>query len=275
VTRRIPALAVAATAVTSLAVPASAETLRPTQSRPHSAVVIRDSYNVATDRLSANVRPDHGRLRVRIDFSARSTSGKRVVVLRAGRCVRGPLSSPSCPPAFSHRVVLYPAKTVHITANALLRRPHKRQDAIRISVTIPGQVSGNARPIAELFLRGSAWRKLAGTDFGYAIHARPGVTISSVRAYGAGVSSGRLRGTFKWEARSGSDLAAKTVISPCFEGAPTCPVSETPVTLAAGQDAAFFQRPTLTRGSASIYTFSLVATDTNLPLLVTRLPWPG
>ena len=208
-----------------LGVPAGAQTPRPTQSRPHSSVVIRDSYNVAVDRLSANVQPDRGRLRVRIDFSARSRSpDKRAVVLRAGRCVRGQLSAPSCPPAFSRRVVLYPDKTVHITANAFLRRPPKRQDAIRITVTIPGKVKG-ARPIAELFLRGSAWRKLAGRDFGYAIHSRPGVSVRAVRAYGAGVSTEQLRGTFTWEARSSANLDAKTRISPCFEEAPKCAVA--------------------------------------------------
>jgi hypothetical protein len=265
----------AAAAAVALSVPAGAETLRPTQSRPHSAVVVRDSYNVAVDRLSANVQPDHGRLRVRIDFSARSRSGKRAVILRAGRCVRGALSFPSCPPAYSHRFVLYPSKTVHITTNAFLRRPGKRQDAIRISVTIPGKVQGGTRSIAELFLRGSAWRKLAGTDFGYAIHARAGIGIRAVRAYGAGVSTERLRGTFTWQATNSTDIAAKTVISPCFEGAPKCAVRETPVTLQAGQGASFFERPTLLRKGASVYTFQLIATDTNTPLFVTRLPWPG
>ena len=273
--RRLPIGCVALGAAVAFSVPAGAETQRPTQSRPHSAVVIRDSYNVAVDRLSANVQPDHGRLRVRIDFSARARStDKRAVVLRAGRCVRGPLSSPSCPSAYSRRVVLYPDKTVHVTTNAFLRRPGKHQDAIRISVTIPGKVKG-ARPIAELFLRGSAWRKLAGTDFGYAIHSRAGVAIRALRAYGAGVSSERLRGTFTWQATSSANLDAKTIISPCFEGAPKCAVDETPTPLIGGQGGDFFARPTLFRRGASIYTFQLVATDNNVPLFVTRLPWPG
>jgi hypothetical protein len=270
-------IALAAAALTaSLALPAgAAEKLRPTQSRPHSAVVIRDSYNVIVDRLSANVQSDKRRLRVRIDFSARSRSGKRAVILRAGRCVRGQLSSPSCPSAYSRRVVLYPDKTVHVTSNAFLRRPSKRQDAIRISVTIPGKVAGGMRPIAELFLRGSAWRKLAGTDFGYAIHARTGIGIRAVRAYGAGVSSERLRGTFTWQANSAANLNATTVISPCFEGPAKCTVNETSTPLVAGEGGSFFSRPTLSRNGASIYTFQLIATDTNTPLFVTRLPWPG
>jgi hypothetical protein len=275
VSKRVLIGLAASASLASLIASAQAQTLRPTQSRPHSAVVIRDSYNVAVDRLSANVQPDKGRLRVRIDFSARSRSGKRAVVLRAGRCVRGQLSSPSCPPAYSHRVVLYPDRTIHITTNTFLRRPPKRQDAIRISVTIPGKVQGGSRPIAELFLRGRAWGKLAGTDFGYAIHARAGVVVRAVRAYGAGVSPEQLRGTFTWQGRSATNLNANTIVSPCFEGASKCTVNETPTPLTAGQDASFFSRPTLFRRGASIYTFQLVATDSNIPLFVTRLPWPG
>ena len=279
--RRAVIAILAATSIVAFAVPAAAETLRPTQSRPHSEVVIRESSIVQTDRLSANVQPDKGRLRVRIDFSARSLSGKRTVLLRAGRCVRGSLSAPSCPPSFTRRVTLYPNRTVHLTTNAFLRRPSKRQDSIRIFVTKPGRQPANARPMAELFLRGSAWRgQTAGFDFGYAIHAQPGVTIKSVRAYGAGVSTERLRGTFTWKASSMSTLDAKTVISPCFEGAPTCAVRETPVTFQPDQPASFFARPNLTRGTASVYSFSLVVPDANDPLLVTplfvtRLPWPG
>jgi hypothetical protein len=275
VTRHASIAAAAVVTLASLAIPASAQTLRPSQSRPHTSVVIRDAYNVAIDRLSANVQPDHGKLRVRIDLSARSRAGKRAVLLRAGRCVRGQLSSPSCPPSYTRRVVLYPDKTVHVTTNAFLRRPPKRQDSIRIFVTRPGKQSAKSRAIAELSLRGSAWAKLAGTDFGYAIHASPGVTIRAVRAYGAGVSSDQIRGTFSWKATSAANLNAKTVLSPCFEGAPTCNFSETPSPLTGGAGASFFERPTLFRHGGSIYTFQLIATDTNIPLFVTRLPWPG
>jgi hypothetical protein len=271
---RLLVLLAACSTVGVISVPAGAETLRPSQKRPHTEVVIRDSYNVAVDRLSANVQPDHGRLRVRIDFSARSRSGRRAVLLRAGRCVRGPLSFPSCPPAYSHRMVLRPNRTVHVTATALLRRPSRSQDAIRIAVTRPG-ASSRTRPIAELFLRGNAWGKLAGTDFGYAVHSRPGVDIRAVRAYGPGLSTERLRPTFTWTVTSASALAVKTVESPCLESAPTCPVREFPANLRPAQPASFFDRSTLSRGSASIYTFSLIPGDSNVPLFVTRLPWPG
>jgi hypothetical protein len=272
-TRRL--IALAGIASVAAVAPSAAETLRPTQSRPHSSVVIRDAYNVATDRLSASIQPDHGRLRVRIDFSARSRSGKRAVLLRAGRCVRGELASPSCPPSFTRHVVLYPNKTVHITATAFLRRPPKRQDSIRIFVTRPGKQPPTTRPIAELALRGSAWRALAGRVFGYAVHSRAGVTIRAVRASGTGVSTERLRGTFTWDATSAADLDARTVISPCVEGAPKCTVNSTPSPLAAGQRGTFFQRPTLFRAGATTYTFQLVAPDSNAPLFVTLLPWPG
>jgi hypothetical protein len=274
VTTRTSIAAVAAISMASLAIPASAETLRPTQSRPHTAVIIRDAYDVAVERLSANVRPDGKRLRVRIDFSAHSRSGKRVVLLRAGRCVRGQLSAPSCPPAYTRRVTLYPNKTVHVTATALLRRPAKRQDAIRILISRPGKQPAKTRPVAELFLRGSAWRgKLAGTFFGYAIHGRAGVDIRAVRVDGAGVSTERLRGTFTWQASSANALSGKTIILPCVGS--TCPARETAATFAPGQSATFFDRPTLFRNGGSMYAFQLVATDTNAPLFAVLLPWPG
>jgi hypothetical protein len=273
VSRRTITTLCVATTIALVAIPASAETVRPSQSRPHTAVVIRDAYNVAVDRLSANVHPDHGKLRVRIDFSARSRSGKRAVLVRAGRCVRGELASPSCPPSYTRRVVLYPDKTVHITATAFLRRPPKRQDSIRIFISRPGKQPASTRAIAELALRGSAWRSLAGTDFGYAVRSRPGVTVRAVRAYGAGVSADQLRGTFTWEASSATDLSGKTIISPCARAG--CSVRQTPATFAAGQTATFFERPTLSRGGASMYAFQLVADDTNAALFVVQLPWPG
>jgi hypothetical protein len=274
VTRRTSTTVVVAISLGPLALPASAETLRPTQSRPHTAVVIRDSYDVATERLSAHVRPDHALLRVSIDLSAHSRSGTRTVVLRAGRCVRGELSAPSCPSSYTRRIKLYPNKTVHFTGNAVLRRPPKRQDAIRMVVTRPGRQSGKTRPIAELTLRGGAWGgKLAGTDFGYAIHTRAGVDIRTVRADAAGVSTERMRGTFFWQASSTNALSGKTLILPCVQG--SCTAREAPATFAPGQPASFFQRPTLVRNGASTYAFQLVTTDTNAPLFVVQLPWPG
>jgi hypothetical protein len=250
--------------------------LRPTSKRPHSAVVVRDSFNVAVDRLSARTQRVGDRLRVRMVFSAWSRLGNRSVTLRLGRCVSGGPGSSYCPPTSSRKITLRPDKTTHVTV-ASVRVPPRREDAVEITV-VPSAAPPpgvKRRPIAELFLRGTAWRRTPLGDFGLAVFPRADVAVRAVRSYGAGVSPDQLRGTFRWIVRTSQRLDARTVVSPCFEGAPTCSVREHPTVLEPGRDNIFFQRPTLFRGNALVYTFALYPAGGHVPLFHTRLPWPG
>src|SRR4051794_8996210 len=66
--------------------------------RPHSDFTLRAS-GLRIARFDVNARPHGSRIQVSVKLTARSRRSDERVVLRIGRCVGGPATFPSCPPA--------------------------------------------------------------------------------------------------------------------------------------------------------------------------------
>lgn len=199
-------LALAAAALV-LAGPAAAHAQDPYPSgaRPHSTVSIDDLDGVAVTRLQASTVRRGRAIHARLRFTARLRSGRRrVAVIRAGRCLPGGGSYLACPPTANRRVVIR-RRPVTFRATAVVPVPSRGADAIRISLTRPGEVPRpyHPRAHAQLELPGEAWRgRLAGRVFGAVVEPVSGIDVVDLRMDAVGIRDGAVRPTIHWSART-------------------------------------------------------------------------
>jgi hypothetical protein len=247
--------------------------------RPHSDFTLRAS-GLRIARFDVNARPHGRRVQVSVKLTARSRRSDVRAVLRIGRCVGGPATFPSCPPAASRQVLLHPHRTIVVAFGALVLRPRARTDAIRVSLTRPGRVvrpSGGRRAgIVDMLLPRSAWTRYADRTFGVRI-ARPwegddlpyDVGTLAVRA--AQIDHLRLRPTVSWTAAGVAPQAVvSTTLGPCAGGA-ACHSWQRMADLVGR--VGFGGRPNLVRAQ----TRQLLAFDArtlNGTLFSLVLPWP-
>lgn len=247
--------------------------------RPHSDFTLRASA-LRIARFDVNARPQGRRILVSVTLTARSRRKDVRVVLRIGRCVGGPATFPSCPPAASRRVLLHPHRTVVVRFQGLVLRPRKRTNAIRVSLTAPGRVVRPYRSphagIVDMLLPARAWTRYADRSFGVRI-ARPwegdalphDVQAIAVRA--AQIDHLRLLPTLSWTAAGVPPQGVvTTTIGPCAAGAPCRAFQRM-----ADQHGrvGFGARPNLVRTETrQVLTFEASTLDARLFNLV--LPWP-
>jgi hypothetical protein len=246
--------------------------------RPHTMVRLNDRDGVAVTRFEAFVRRSDGRLKVGALLAARMRSGTapRFVELRFARCTGGEVNFPVCPVGARRRVKLVPGKTAFRGFTVTLRQPPPRLDAIRVSLATPGapvvrpRVAANPA-IADLLLRGSAWREEAGGTFGLSAPRPPaGLRLLSARVDGAGVSADHLRPTLAY--RMTDDTPVENIFTPCGELPPTCKGH----TWMRPTARAFLERPGADRPEgAGDYGFVVRPQGGGPALLTVRLPWPG
>jgi hypothetical protein len=269
-------VAVVAVGAASSASAAAADLYRP---RPHSDFTLRAS-SLRVARFEVSARPRGDRIEVSVKLTARSRRRDVRVVLRVGRCVGGPATFPSCPPAAGRRVLLHPHRTVVVAFRALLRRPRARTDAIRVSVTRPGRVVRPYRSpragIVDMLLPASAWRRYAGRTFGVRI-ARPWegdrlpYDVGEIAARAAQIDHLRLRPSVSWSAAGVAPQAVvATTLGPCAGGA-ACRSWQRMADLVGR--VGFGGRPHLVRAQTrQLLAFDARTLDGTLFSLV--LPWP-
>jgi len=254
----------------------AADVFRP---RPHSDFTLRAS-GLRIARFEVNTRPLGHRIQVSVKLTARSRGHDVRAVLRIGRCIDGPATFPSCPPAASRRVLLHPHRTIVVAFDALVLPPRARRDAIRVSLTRPGRVVRPYRSpragIVDMLLPRSAWTRYADRSFGVRI-ARPWegdalpYDVGTIAARAAQIDHLRLRPSLSWSAAGVAPQAVvSTTLGPCADGAP-CRSWQRMADLVGR--VGFGGRPTLVRvQTRQLLAFDARTLDGTLFSLV--LPWP-
>jgi hypothetical protein len=247
--------------------------------RPHSDFTLRAS-GLRIARFDVNTKPRGGRILVSVKLTARSRATDVRAVLRIGRCVGGPATFPSCPPAFSQRVLLHPHRTIVVSVSALVPRPIVRRNAIRISLTPPGRVVRPYRSpragIVDMLLPASAWTRYADRSFGLRI-ARPWegdelpYDVATIAARASQIDRERLRPTLSWTAAGVAPQAVvTTTVGPCAAGA-SCRAWQRMADLVGR--VGFGGRPHLVRmETRQVLTLDARTLDGSLFNLV--MPWP-
>lgn len=231
-------LTLAAAAALALAGPAAADAQAPYPwgDRPHSTLSIGERDGISVMKLQAKTRRRGARIVVDVTASAFTRGGERVrAVLRVGRCLPGVSSFYPCPPAVS-RAFTVTGKLRRIRLTARVRVPRASVDAIRVSITRPGEVPRPRRRGAHaiLELQGEAWRgwRIPVEWGGSALSMPDAPTV--LRMDAVGISDGVVRPTIEWSIAlqyGGSVLWSYT-------GAPRSGVQLMP-----GQERGAFARP--------------------------------
>jgi hypothetical protein len=226
-----PLAALAGAAALVAATSATAAAPAPFHPRPHSDFTLRES-DLRVARFDVNARPRGNRILVSVKLTARSRKSDERAVLRIGRCVGGPSTFPSCPPAFSRAVLLHPRRTIVVSVSALLPRPIARTNAIRISLTPRGKIVRPYRSphvaMVDMLLPAIAWTTYADRAFGLRV-LRPWegdrlpYDVRTIAARAAQIDQDRLRPTLSWTARGVAPQAlVTTTVGACTAGT-VCP----------------------------------------------------
>jgi hypothetical protein len=277
---RLPLLAVVtATAVLCGTAVAGASARAPYVPRPHADFALRDG-GLRIARFDVRAQPRGDRVLVSITLTARARTKDVRTVLRIGRCTGGPPTFPDCHPDVNRAIVLHPRTTTIVHVNGRVRRPSPRTNAIRISLTRPGQIVRPYRSqfvaLVDLLLPVSAWTTFSGRRFGLRV-ARPWegeglpYDLTSVTAGAAQEDHDHLRATLSWTAALPAGTPVKTVAGPCPPGQ-ACGLSSQTVANQAGR-AGFGMRPDLARTARrQLLTFGARTPSASLFDLV--MPWP-
>jgi hypothetical protein len=271
--------ALMAAAISSGAAVASAAAPAPYSPRPHADFALRDGAP-AVARFNVSAQPRGARVLVSVTLTARSRAAKDAkFVLRVGRCTGGRPTLPTCEPDVSRVVVLHPRTTSIIHLNARVLRPSARTNAVRVTLTKPGQiVRPHKTPFAglvDMLLPASAWTTYAQRAFGVRV-ARPWegdglpYDLTALTARTAQINHDRLRATMAWTATGlAPGAAVTTAVSPC---AAACPLSWQDVANQIGH-VGFGERPFLPRtDDRQVFDLSARGPDGNLFSLA--MPWP-
>jgi hypothetical protein len=272
--------AVTGAALAAAAGAAGSAAARPYSPRPHSDFTLRES-GPRIARFEVNARPRGDRVLVSVTLTARSRRSDVRAILRIGRCVGGPPTFPSCPPAFSQAVLFHPHRTTFVRLGALVPRPNPRTNAVRVSLTPRGKVVRPYRSpgvaYADMLLPASAWTTYADRAFGLRV-ARPWegdglpYDVRTVAARAAQIDHDRLRPTLSWTARGVAPQAiVTTTAGPCATGV-ACPYVWQRMANQIGR-VGFGGRPHVRRTEArQVLTFGARTLNGSLFDLV--MPWP-
>jgi hypothetical protein len=278
-------LAVHATIVAVLAcgtVAVSDASAAPYVPQPRAGVVIFPGA-LQIVRFDAHAHRRHGRVQISVTLNARAREHVVHAVIRIGRCTGGPASFPHCAPTKSRAVTIHAGKTTIRQVDATVRRPAKRTDAIRISVTASGKhVISDENPhgaYADMLLPASAWTRLFLHTFGVFI-ARPwegdGLPddVNALSARAAQKDHKTLRTKLTWTAAAPSPATVQTIAGPCTAVVLCTMLTQQTAIPATGQ-ATFAANPTFTRlPSPRLPIMSYSASVPDGQLFNVTLPWP-
>jgi hypothetical protein len=238
----------------------------PWSDRPHSTLSIGERDGTSVTALQAKTRRSGGRIVVDVTAAAFTRGGERVrAVLRVGRCLPGVSSFYPCPPAVS-RAFTVTGRLRAIRLTAKVRVPRASVDAIRVSITRPGEVprprQRGAHAILEL--QGEGWRgPSARGRWGADIEPLDGVAVTDLRMDAVGISDGAVRPTIRWAVRTDHERSALW----SYTGGPRRSV---PLVPGGGSNGAF-TRPLIRTRSRTI---GMDADLTSMPLFRVVLPTP-
>jgi hypothetical protein len=278
--RRLLLSALGAAALLAAAGSAGAAAAGLYKPRPHSDFTLRES-SLRIARFDVSAQRRGNRILVAVKLTARSRAKDVRAILRIGRCVGGPSTFPSCPPAVSQAVLLHPRRTTFVRLGGLVPPPNPRTNAVRVSLTPPGRVVRPYRSpragLVDMLLPASAWTTLAGRSFGVRI-ARPWegdglpYDVRTIASRAAQIDEGRLRPTLSWTAAGVAPQAiVSTTAGPCAAGA-ACPFAWQRMANELGR-VGFGGRPHVPRiEPGQVLTFGARTLNGSLFDLV--MPWP-
>jgi hypothetical protein len=137
-----------------------------------------------------------------------SNDRNRVLVIAAGPCTGGSMTSPLCRPTARSRVNV-PVGGTHWVRRFTIARPPLNHDAIRVTLTEstqaipfrPENVGGGGT--AELLLNGGTWRYHQGTEWGIVTSPTEGITLSQIKFNSR---------TYAWSGTARGDVLVHTTI---------------------------------------------------------------
>lgn len=243
---------------------AHAQAPYPSDDRPHSTLSIGERDGISVMALTAKTRRRGAKIVVDVRASAFTRGGERVrAVLRVGRCLPGVSSFYPCPPTVS-RAFTVTGKRRAIRLSAKVRVPRASVDAIRVSITRPGEVPRPRRRGAHAILevQGEGWR-----GWTHPVAWGGQMLVSSyaptvLRMDAVGISDRVVRPTMQWSIAAPHGGWALW----SYTGGPRSSVE-----LAPGQERGAFTRPLIRTRSRLI---GMDADITSSPLFRVTLPTP-
>ena len=151
-------------------------------------IAITDAkQHIVVGSFQTSFRAVGGTVRVRVRVSVASNDRNRVLVIAAGPCTGGSMTSPLCRPVAKSRVNV-PVGGTHWVRRFTIALPPRNHDAIRVTLTesthaIPFRPEnvGGGGGTAELLLNGGTWRYHQGTEWGIVTSPTEGITLSQIK----------------------------------------------------------------------------------------------
>jgi hypothetical protein len=133
-------------------------------------------------RFEVSAKPVGSKVKVTTRVTATSTGAARGLVLAVAPCIRGPVTSPLCPPRVTSSINIA-TRATSVTRTLTVPRPEGKADALRVTLTRAGRpipfrperVAGGGGT-GEILLNGGTWRYRPGTRWG--IVAAPPADLS-------------------------------------------------------------------------------------------------
>jgi len=240
--------------------------------RPHSRVVTYDRGDLHVQRLQMAVTRSAGLLHAHVRLAVQNETQQTLTrELRIGRCTGGLLGAPTCPASRMIRVRLAPEQLKSITADATLRQPPRRPDAVQAALVRPGA----SQPYSYhsdglLLLKGTAWRGPgAGRTYGVVFGPGDGARRLSFDIPRTGPDSAYI--DVKWEGTA-APAGATTTVGRCSAGACTSRTLLPDRFRSGGQT--FGHRFDYSAQGADIITLGATSPADGTPLFQASLPWP-
>jgi hypothetical protein len=171
-TRTLPAVLAALTLVLAVPVSAAAAPARgdAATASPHSRAAVYVHQGIVVRRMLFRGQRIEDWIAGEIGFAVENRSDEdRTVALRVGRCTSGTRRDPVCPSAYKIAVRVPAGGRRSVFRGVKLRQPPARQDAVELSVTLPGALPpfGTSSELGNLLLGGRAWRGSDDTWYRY------------------------------------------------------------------------------------------------------------
>lgn len=173
----------------SLALPASASALGLPTTFPRTIASTSERQQVRVSRFQVATRAaGPTQMRVTVRVHARSLSGRRSLLVGVAPCHGGSLTSPSCVPSATSRLMLGQVR-VSATKTFLVARPSRSRDAVRVTLSagtrksdIPYRTTnvGGGGGTAEILLNGGTWRFRQGTFWGFEAKPPSGIVVDRI-----------------------------------------------------------------------------------------------
>ena len=176
---------------------------------PRTIAITDAKQHIVVGSFQTSFRAVGGTVRVRVRVSVASNDRNRVLVIAAGPCRGGSMTSPLCRPTARSRVNV-PVGGTHWVSRFTIARPPRNHDAIRVTLTesthaIPFRPEnvGGGGGTAELLLNGGTWRYQQGSEWGIVTSPTEGITLSQIKFNSR---------TYAWSGTARGDVPVHTTI---------------------------------------------------------------